>query len=148
VSNKVRNFPVEDTTSITLRFKNGALGTIFLSDCTPSLTSWEGTTGENPLLYHDFGNCYNFFGTDASLLFPQMKRRYYSDPAKVGWNYPITEQGYKMVPEDPYIKEFSHFCRVVLGEEDPRTSGEDGRRTLEVTLAIQRSGETGQPIHL
>ena len=148
VSNKVRNFPVEDTASITLRFKNGALGTIFLSDCTPSLTSWEGTTGENPLLYHDFGNCYNFFGTDASLLFPQMKRRYYTDPTKVGWNYPITEQGYKIAREDPYIKEFSHFCRVILGKEIPRISGEDGRRTLEVTLAIQRSGETGQPIRL
>jgi len=33
-----------------------------------------------------------------------------------------------------------------LGKEDPRTSGEDGRKTLEVTLAIQRSGETGQPV--
>jgi predicted dehydrogenase len=148
VSNKVRNFPVEDTASITLRFKNGALGTVFLSDCTPSLTSWEGTTGENPLLYHDFGNCYNFFGTNASLLFPQMKRRYYSDPAKVGWNYPVTEQGYKIAREDPYIKEFSHFCRVTLGKEIPRISGEDGKRTLEVTLAIQKSGETGQPIRL
>src|SRR4030042_2638724 len=101
VSNKVRNFPVEDTASITLRFKSGALGTIFLSDCTPSLTSWEGTTGENPYLYSDFGNCYHFFGTDASLLFPQMKRRFYADPAKTGWNYPITEQGYKMAPEIP-----------------------------------------------
>jgi predicted dehydrogenase len=148
VSNKVRNFPVEDTASITLRFRSGALGTIFLSDCTPSLTSWEGTTGENPLLYHDFGNCYNFFGTNASLLFPQMKRRYYSDPAKVGWNYPVTEQGYKIAREDPYIKEFSHFCRVIEGKEAPRISGEDGRRTLEVTLAIQKSGETGQPIRL
>jgi predicted dehydrogenase len=147
-SHQVRNFPVEDTASITLRFKNGALGTIFLSDCTPSLTSWEGTTGENPSMYYDFGNCYHFFGTNGSLLFPQMKRLYYSDPSKVGWNYPITEQGYKMVREDPYIKEFSHFCSVVLGEEDPRTSGEDGRRTLEVTLAVQESAALGSPIRL
>ena len=148
VSNKIRNFPVEDTASITLRFKSGAVGTVFLTDCTPSLTSWEGTTGENPLLYSDFGNCYNFFGTEASLLFPQMKRRYYADPAKTGWNYPITEQGYKISRVDPYIKEFSHFCRVIQGKETPRISGEDGKRTLEATLAIQRSGETGQPIRL
>ena len=148
VGNRIRNFPVEDTAGITLRFKNGALGTIFLSDGTPSLTSWEGTTGENPLLYHDFGNCYQFFGTDASLLFPQMKRRYYSDPAKTGWNYPVTEHGYKVPREDPYIKEFSHFCRVIEGKESPRTSGEDGKRTLAVTLAIKQSGETGQPVRL
>jgi len=108
----------------------------------------EGTTGENPLLYHDFGNCYNFFGTEGSLLFPQMKRRYYSGLHEGRVELSMTEQGYKMVREDPYIKEFSHFCRVVLGKEDPRTSGEDGRKTLEVTLAIQRSGETGQPIRL
>lgn len=148
VSNQVRNFPVEDTASITLRFSNGAVGTIFLTDCSPSLTSWEGTTGENPLLYSDFGNCYNFFGTEASLLFPQMKKRYYADPAKTGWSYPITEQGYKMAREDPYIKEFSHFCRVIQEKELPRISGEDGKRTLEVTLAIKRSGETGQPVRL
>jgi predicted dehydrogenase len=148
VSNKIRNFPVEDTASITLRFKSGAVGTIFLTDCSPSLTSWEGTTGENPLLYSDFGNCYNFFGTEASLLFPQMKKRYYADPAKTGWNHPITEQGYKLNREDPYVKEFSHFCRVIQGKEIPRISGEDGKRTLEATLAIQRSGETGQPVRL
>jgi predicted dehydrogenase len=147
-SRKIRNFPVEDTAAITMRFKNGAVGTVFLSDCTPSLTSWEATSAENAYIYYDFGNCYNFFGTEGSLLFPQMKRLYYSDPSKIGWNFPITEQGYKMVREDPYIKEFSHFCRVIQGKEDPRTSGEDGKRTLEVTLAIQRSGETGQPIRL
>jgi len=148
VSNKIRNFPVEDTAAITLRFSNGAVGTVFISDCTPSLTSWEGTTGENPLLFHDFGNCYNFFGTEGSLLFPQMKRRYYADPAKSGWNYPVTEQGYKIAREDPYIKEFSHFARVILGTETPRISGEDGKKTLAVTLAIKESGETGLPVRL
>jgi predicted dehydrogenase len=145
-SHIIRNYPVEDTAGVILRFKNGAVGTIFLSDCTPSMTSWEGTTGGNPYLYYDFGNCCNFFGTEGSLLFPQMKRLYYTDPSRAGWNYPITEKGYKMVREDPYIKEFRHFCRVVLGEEAPRTTGEDGRKTLEVTLAIQKSGETGAPI--
>ena len=147
--NKVRNFTVEDTASVTLRFQNGALGTAFVSDCVPSLSAYEATTGENPLVYHDFGNCYHFFGTEASLLFPQMKKLFYSDPAKLGWHYSITEQGLKVVQEDdPYVKEFRHFAKVIRGEEPPRISGEDGRRTLEVTLAIQRSSETGQPVRL
>lgn len=148
VSNKVRNFPVEDTAAISLRFRNGVLGTIFMTDCTPSLTSWEGTTGENPFLYSDFGNCCQFFGTEGSLLFPQMKKRYYSDPTEHGWNFPVTEKGYKISREDPYIKEFNHFCRVVLGKEASRVSGEDARRTLEATLAVRRSGEIGQPVRL
>jgi predicted dehydrogenase len=148
-SNRVRNFSVEDTASVTFHFDNGAVGTAFVSDCVPSLSAYEATTGENPLVYHDFGNCYHFYGTEASLLFPQMKKLFYQDDAKVGWHYPITEQGLKVVDrEDPYVKEFRHFARVVRGEEAPRISAEDARQTLEVTLAIQRSGETRQPIRL
>ena len=148
-SNKVRNFSIEDTAGITFRFANGAVGTAFVSDCVPSLSAYEATTGENPLIPNDFGNCYHFYGTDASLLFPQLKKLFYSDPARLGWHYPITEQGVKVSHEDdPYVKEFRHFAKVIRGEESPRISGEDGRRTLEVTLAVQRSGETGQPVRL
>jgi predicted dehydrogenase len=148
-SNKVRSFSVEDTASVTFRFENGAVGTAFVSDGVPSLSAYEARTGENPLIYHDYGNCYQFYGTEASLLFPQMKKLFYSDPAKLGWHHPITEQGLMVIQgDDPYVKEFRHFARVIRGEEPPRISGEDGRRTLEVTLAIQRSGETGQPVRL
>jgi predicted dehydrogenase len=87
--------------------------------------------------------------SEASLLFPQMKRLFYSDPAKFGWHFPITEQGVKVIREDdPYVQEFRHFARVIQGEEPPRISGEDARRTLEVTLAIQGCGETGRPVRL
>ncbi len=148
-SNRVRNFAVEDTAGVTLRFETGAVGSIFVSDCAPSVSAYEGTTGENPLIYHDVGNCYHFYGTEASLLFPQMKKLFYSDPVKSGWHFPITEQGVKVVQgDDPYVKEFRHFAKVISGEEAPRISGEDATRTLEVTLAIQRSGEIGQPVRL
>ncbi len=145
--NRVRRFAVEDTAGVTFRFGNGAVGTAFVSDCVPSMSAYEATTGENPLIPHDFGNCYHFFGTRASLLFPQMKKLFYTDPVELGWHYPITEQAVKVTTGiDPYVKEFSHFAKVIRGQEPPRISGEDARRTLEVTLAIQRSGETGHPI--
>jgi predicted dehydrogenase len=148
-SNKVRNFSVEDTAAVTFRFESGAVGTAFVSDCVPSRSAYEATTGENPLIPHDFGNCYHFYGTDASLSFPQLKKCFYSDPAKLGWHYPLTEQGPKVSQEDdPYVKEFRHFSKVIRGKECPRISGEDGRRTLEVTLAVRQSGETGQPVRL
>jgi predicted dehydrogenase len=148
-SNRVRSFGVEDTASVALRFEDGAVGTAFVCDCVPSSSAYEATTGENPLIPHDFGNCYQFFGTKASLLFPQLKRLFYSDPAKGGWHHPISEQVVNVIEaDDPYVKEFRHFARVVRGEESPRISGEDGRRTLEVTLAVRRSGETGQPVRL
>jgi predicted dehydrogenase len=148
-SNRVRNFAVEDTAGATFRFENGAVGTVFVSDCVPSSSAYEATTGENPLIPRDFGNCYQFFGTKASLLFPQLKKLFYSDPAKCGWHHPISEQGVNVLAgDDPYVKELRHFARVIRGEESPRISGEDGRRTLEVALAVQRSSETGQPVRV
>jgi predicted dehydrogenase len=148
-SNRVRNFAVEDTAAVTLRFVGGAVGTAFVSDCTPSRSAYEATTGENPSIPYEYGTCYQFFGTQASLRFPELKRLFYVDPAKRGWHHPIAEQGVGALRnDDPYAKEFGHFARVIRGEEPPRISGEDGRRTLEVTLAIQRSGECGQPVRL
>jgi predicted dehydrogenase len=78
-----------------------------------------------------------------------MRKFFYSDPSKSGWHHPITAQGLKVVHgDDPYVEEFRHFARVISGEEPSRIPGEDARRTLEVTLAIQRSAETGQPVRL
>jgi predicted dehydrogenase len=48
--------------------------------------------------------------------------------------------------DDPYVKELRHFAKVIQGEEPPRISGEDARRTLEVTLASQGCGETRRPV--
>jgi predicted dehydrogenase len=142
----VRSFSGEDTAGVAFRFENNAVGTAFVSDCVPSVSAYEAVTGENPLIPHDFGNCYQFYGTQASLLFPQLKKLFYSDVTQLGWHYPITEQGLKVMQgDDPYVKEFRHFARVVRGDESPRISGEDARRTLEVTWrsTIRRNRATG-----
>ena len=121
-----------------------------LTDCAPSKIGYESTTGETPYIYAPkTENCYHFFGTEASLAFPRMRKLFYSDPAKSGWNYPLSEEEITVVQgDDPYTREFRHFCGVILGKETPRTSGEDGRKTLEVTLAAGKSAETGTSITL
>lgn len=148
VSHKVRKFPVEDSVSVVLRLKDDVLANIFVSDCVPANSAYESATGESPFFPHSPGICYYFFGAEASITFPQLRKLFYPDASKAGWQYPIFEEERKVVREDPYVKELSHFCKVVAGEEVPRISGEDGRRTLEVTLAVQRSAETGQPVNL
>ncbi len=147
VSNSARRFPVEDTVSISLRLENDALATIFLTDTSPSNIGYEANTQENVFFYHSQKTCYYYFGTEGSITFPQLRKLYYPDPAKAGWQFPISETGLKVDREDPYTRQLRHFCRVIEGKEIPRVSGEDARRTLEVTLAIQKSGETGQPVH-
>jgi predicted dehydrogenase len=40
--------------------------------------------------------------------------------------------------------QIEHFGRVIRGEEPPRTSGEDGARTLSTTLAIMEAANKKQ----
>ena len=148
VSNKTRKFEVEDTVSISLRFSDGTLASILMSDAAPSLWGYECTMGENPHFYPTKGNIYRFLGTQASLTFPGMTKVYYADPSKVGWQHPITTEQLNIKSADPYPDQLKHFCNVIKGEEMPRTSGEDARRTLIATLAVHESGVTGKPIKI
>jgi len=148
VSNKTRGFEVEDTVSLSVRFQNGALASILMSDAAPSLWGYECTMGENPFFYPTKGDIYHYLGTKASLTFPGLVKVYYADPAKVGWQYPISTVQVEAPKLDTYVEQMRHFCRVVRGEEEPRTSGEDGRRTLEVIMALAESGQTNRPIEV
>lgn len=148
VSNKTRQFEVEDTVSVSLRFTDGTLASILMSDAAPSLWGYECTMGENPHFYPTKGNIYHFLGTQASLTFPGMCKVYYADSSKAGWQHPITTEPLNITSADPYPEQLRHFCRVIRGEESPRTSGEDARKTLIATLAVHESGVTNKPIQI
>jgi predicted dehydrogenase len=145
-SKKTRKFEVEDTVSITVRFTDGVLASLLMSDTAPSLWAYEATMGENKSFFPTKGDIYHFLGTKASLTFPGMVKVYYADPSKMGWQHPLTTEQLDIKSSDPYPKQMSHFCKVVRGEEKPRTSGEDALRTLCVTLAIIESVEKRSPI--
>jgi predicted dehydrogenase len=147
VSNETRKFPVEDTVSISLRLAGGAVGNIFLTDTAPGNIGYEANAGENLFFYQSPGTCYYYYGTEGVITFPGMRKSFYRDPAKAGWQFPLSEDGIKVDREDPYTRQIRNFCGVILGTESPKIDGVDARKTLEVTLAIQKSGEIGQPIH-
>jgi predicted dehydrogenase len=146
LSNKSRGFEVEDTVSVSMRFRDGALASILMSDAAPSLWGYECTAGENPFFYPTKGDIYHFLGRKASLTFPGLVKVFYADPRRVGWQHPISTQQVEVTPCDPYVEQLKHFCRVACGEEPPRTSGQDARRSLEVALALRESGATGQAV--
>ncbi|MDD5727876.1 MAG: Gfo/Idh/MocA family oxidoreductase [Victivallales bacterium] len=148
VSNKTRKFEVEDTVSVSIRFKDGTLASIMMSDAAPSIWGYECTMGENPFFFPTKANIYHFLGTKASLTFPGMQKVYYPDPNKMGWQYPLKIDQLDVKSQDPYPDQIRHFCQVIKGETAPRTSGEDGLRTLEVTMAVMESGLTGKPINV
>ncbi len=148
VSNATRGFEVEDTVSVSMRFRGGALASILMSDAAPSLWGYECTMGENPFFHPTRGDIYHYLGTKASLTFPGLVKVYYADAAKAGWQHPISTVQVQAPKHDTYVEQMRHFCRVVRGEEEPRTSGEDGRRTLEITMAVGESGRTSRPIEV
>jgi predicted dehydrogenase len=147
-SHKTRGFPVEDSVGVVLRLENDVLVNILMSDCVPANWTYDHTSGESPFFVPSPENCYYFFGTKAAISFPHLKKTFYPDASKAGWQHPVSQKEIHVAREDSYARQMRHFCKVVAGEEEPRVTGEDARRTLEVTLAVQRSAETGRPVNV
>ncbi|HTU00927.1 MAG TPA: Gfo/Idh/MocA family oxidoreductase, partial [Candidatus Sulfotelmatobacter sp.] len=112
----------------------------------PSLWAYEATTGENPFFFHSSENCYHIFGTEASVTFPHLRTIYYQSRARRGWQHPIAVEEVQVPWVDPYAEQLRHFTRVVRGLETPRTTGEDARTTLAITLAAHESSRSGFPV--
>lgn len=146
ISNGARKFEVADSIAVSLRLENDAMATIFLTDCAPGNMAYEANTQENLFFYHSQKSCCHYFGTEGTIDFPQLRKTFYRDEATAGWQFPLDETGLKIDREDPYERQLKHFGRVIRGKELPICSGEDARKTLQVTLAIEQSGETGKAV--
>jgi predicted dehydrogenase len=143
-SNKVRGFAVEDTAALLLRFENGALGTVTVSDATPSPWSWELASGENKDYPKQDAPCYLFAGTRGSLSVPDMAL--WSYPGDVGWYAPLA-RGEMITPAgDPLVEQLRHFLAVIARRELPLVSAEDAMGTLAVVEAVKQAARTGRRV--
>ena len=141
-SSAARGFDVEDTAAVALRFRNGALGTLTVSDAVPAPWSWELASGENPVYPRQDENCYFFTGTQGSLAVPSLDL--WSYKGNKGWYQPLSRERLQVENEDPQARQLQHFCRVIRGEEKPRIDGADATRTLEVVAAIRQAAALQQ----
>ncbi|HEX2518864.1 MAG TPA: Gfo/Idh/MocA family oxidoreductase, partial [Castellaniella sp.] len=148
-SNQVRQFAVEDTVAINLRFANGVLGTFMLSDTAASARSWEQTSQENKAYpTYDDEDCYLVAGTNGSLAIPTMRLKTYPRPADRSWWKPFEVGVVGMVREDPIKRQMEHFGALVRGEADPLVSARDGLQNLRVTEAIVAAAKSGSTVEL
>jgi predicted dehydrogenase len=148
-SHAVRNFPVEDTVAINLRFANGVLGTFMLSDTTASACSWEQTSQENKAYpSYDDEDCYVISGTHGSLAVPTMRIKSYAREEDRSWWKPFEHSVAAMTREDPIQLQMEHFGAVVRGELAPLVTARDGLNNLRITEAIVQAAKTGQTVHL
>lgn len=145
-SMKTRGFEVEDSASLTLRFENGALGSVFVSDVTPAPWAYELTSGENPAYPQTDQDCYHFLGTKGSLTFPSLTMWRYPQPGSAGWNHPLQQQTLKVEPVDALTAQLEHFCQVIRGEAKPLISGREGLKTLAATQAVIESAQRNIPV--
>jgi predicted dehydrogenase len=148
-SNAVRNFQVEDTVAINLRFANGALGSFMLSDSAASPRSWEQTSQENKAYAsYDDEDCYVIAGTQGSLSVPTMRLKTYPNAQGRSWWKPFEVGVVGMIRQDPLVHQMEHFAAVVRGEAEPLVSVTDGVANLVVTEAIAEAAKTGRVITL
>ncbi|MCP4381535.1 MAG: Gfo/Idh/MocA family oxidoreductase [Hyphomicrobiales bacterium] len=141
-SNATRGHEVEDTAVVLLTFKNGALGTVTLSDTVVGPWSWEMTADENPAYPNTTAAAYLIGGTHGSLELPKLKL--WHQP-KRGWWEPIEEKPVAVAPADPIAEQMKHFRDAALGRTAPLVSGREGLRSLAVIEAIKRSAATDPP---
>ncbi len=149
-SSAVRQFAVEDTVVMTLRFASGALGTFTLCDTVASPRSWEQTSGENTAYPRYPGeDCYFIAGTQGSLAVPTLRTwRYAAGGQEPGWWTPFVEETLAVEAVDPLQAQLEHFCDVIAGKAAPLVSVADALQSLRTVEAVRRSIATGQTVAL
>jgi predicted dehydrogenase len=142
-----RGFPVEDTAALCIEFASGALATFLLSDTAASARSWEQTSGENPTYpTYDDEDCYEISGTLGSLAVPTMRVKYYRDPESASWWKPFLCETVDVLRDDPLTCQLTNFLNVIEGTEEPRVTGRDGLRNLQVVEALFASIRSGRRV--
>ncbi|MBY5933707.1 Gfo/Idh/MocA family oxidoreductase [Tateyamaria omphalii] len=140
-SNAVRGAEAEEVTVATLRFADGALGTVNLSDVALGPWSWELTAGENPAYPKTEQSSYLIGGTAGSLSLPNLSL--WTQKGGPDWWAPMDQTRVPMPLSDPLKTQIEHFATVVEGKAEPLVSGADGLRAVQVIEAIKTAAGTG-----
>lgn len=140
-SNAVRKFEVEDTAAVILRFKNGALGTITVSDTAASPWNWDLCAGEAEHYPRQAQNSHFFTGTQGSMTLPALDIWSYRDAR--GWHERLTQEHTALHLGNPYDGQLQNLCDVIDGKAEPVCSAKDGLRSLQTTLAVHEAAASG-----
>ena len=139
-----RGFENEDVAAALLKFENGAIGTITVSDSIVAPWSWEMTSKENPVYPSTSESCYFIGGTHGSLSIPDLTVWNHKDERD--WWRPIISASAHCEVADPLQNQLMNFVNVIKNIENPLVSGREGFRTLQVIEAIQKSALTQQSV--
>lgn len=145
-SNAIRGFEVEDTAVVLLRFRNGALGTVTLSDTAAAPWNWDLSSGEAERFPRQDVNSHFLSGTEGSLTLPKLEYWHYREGK--GWHDELTQERNALHFGDVYAEQLRHFHAVITGTETPLCSATDAARSLEATLAVRVAAQAGTLVML
>jgi predicted dehydrogenase len=145
-SSAVRGNPVEDTASVILRFANGALGALSVSDTAVAPWNWDLGAGEAAHYPRQDIDAIFISGTEGSLTLPRLEVWRYRGAR--GWHEELTRERAAVHARDPYAEQLRHLRAVVEGDEAPLCSGPDGTRTLEAISAVHSAARSGGSVAL
>ena len=143
---------VEDTTTAVIRFKNGALGSIVVSN-----SQKPGIYGK--VQVHGKNGASVGVQTDGGAMFIAGMSEIAEPPVNDLWSVPGEEEMLeKWQAEDSAFfnsinaTEYYHqlqvqdFLQSIIEGRDPMITGEEGRKTVEIFTAIYRSQRTNKPV--
>lgn len=120
----------EDLAAGLIRFADGAVGTISVSDAIAAPWSWEMTSGESPAYPRTQESCYRIGGSLGSLSVPDL--RIWRHEGGVDWWAPIGAMNTPFPQSDPLVNQMRHFGEVIAGRAAPLVSAREGMATLRV----------------
>jgi predicted dehydrogenase len=135
----LRSIEMEDVAGAVLRFRNGAIGVIEAAG-TIYPTNIEETL--------------NIFGAEGSVIIGGIAVNRIET-----WEFPDSEDEKKRIfaaqeADPPSVYGYGHreliadFIQAVHDDRTPAINGEEGRKALEIILAVYRCQETGAPVRL
>jgi predicted dehydrogenase len=129
----------EDHSTVMLHFPGGALGIAENSWAMPGGNDYLEVYGPKGRLVANLER-----GPAISMYTAPDGETAMDSGSRSGWQYPMYEEAWQF----GFPQELQHFADVVAGKAELRSSGEDGRRVLEIICAAYESARLGQRVAL
>lgn len=137
---KRRAHSSEEAVGVLLRFEQGVIGTVILSDSAASPWSWEQATGENdPTFPQNRQNPYRFLFERGAVEFPGLK--IWSQP-EPDWSalFEIEDRNRLAEPmRDAFARQIDHFHDVARGTAAPIVTARDGLEALNAAITVRQA---------
>lgn len=134
-----RNHNHEEAIAVSLKFHDGVVGSITMSDSASSPWSWEQATGENnPVFPKNEENPYRFLFQGGAVEFPNIK---VWGQSSRDWTQPIVLKN-DIINEyqnlDVFTRQLEHFAEVVRRQAEPQVTVRECVSALQVAQLVRQ----------